>query len=430
MRVHQADVKEVLRSSATVSESMSIDGWTTVRLGDPDVATNIMGQSPASSTYNKEGIGLPFFQGKIDFGLRHPRPSTWCSSPLKIAEAGDILISVRAPVGDVNIAVERCCIGRGISALRPGSKVFNEFLFYLLLHHKPDLDALGTGATFKAINKNTLYSFEIQLPPFLEQRAIAAVLSKIQAAVEVQEKIVATLKELKAATMAKLFREGLRGELLKQTEIGEIPGSWGVARLDALANLLSGGTPSKRRPEWWQGTIPWVSPKDMKQPRLWDAQDHITEDALENGSCLVPTKTVFVVIRGMILAKDLPVAITEVPMAFNQDIKAVLTRESVDPDYLLYAIASRKGALVREIGTSAHGTRRMGTSSLEALLLPLPAKVEQREIAAAMRCLEQREETASKKLCHLRLVFSSMLHLLMTGQVRVKSVASALGANP
>ncbi len=256
-------------------------------------------------------------------------------------------------------------------------------------------------------------------PPLPEQRAITAVLSKIQAAVEAQDRIVATLKDLKAATMAKLFREGLRGEPRKQTEIGEIPESWEVIRLDALADLVSGGTPSKNRPEWWEGPIPWASPKDMKRPRLWDTEDHISAEALDHGSRLVPAKTIFVVIHGMILAKDLPVAMAEVPMAFNQDMKAVLSRDFTDAEYLLYAPSSRKGALVREISTSAHGTRRMGTSSLEALLLLLPAKEEQKEIAAALRSLEQREEIASRSRDTLKSLFSSMLHLLMTGQVRV-----------
>ncbi len=150
---------------AEVIESVAVDGWTKIALGDPEVTTIVMGQSPDSSTYNKEGIGLPFFQGKVDFGLRHPKPSTWCSAPSRTAEPGDILMSVRAPVGDVNIATEKCCIGRGISAIRAAARAYNEFLFYCLLHHKTGLDSLGTGATFKAINKDTLYSFEIRLPP-------------------------------------------------------------------------------------------------------------------------------------------------------------------------------------------------------------------------------------------------------------------------
>ena len=287
-----------------------------------------------------------------------------------------------------------------------------------MIHIRPSLLKERFGGAQPNISQQIIQNAGVAIPPLSEQRAIASLLSKIQTAVEVQDKIVAKLKELKAATMVKLFREGLRGEPLKQTAIREIPESWEVMLLNSIADLVSGGTPSKSRPEWWQGSIPWASPKDMKCPRLNDTQDHVSEEAIEYGSRLVPAKTIFVVIRGMILAKDLPVAITQVPMAFNQDMKAVLARDAVDPEYLLYAIGSRKEALVQEIGTSAHGTRRMGTSSLEALLIPVPQKEQQIRIAAALRTIEQREDAASRTHGHLSFLFSSTLHLLMTGQVR------------
>ncbi len=166
--------------------------------------------------------------------------------------------------------------------------------------------------------------------------------------------------------------------------------------MDALAKLVSGGTPSKKRSDWWQGPIPWASPKDMKRPRLRDTQDPISAEAVENGSRLVPAGANFVVIRGMILAKDLPVAMAEVPMAFNQDMKAVLRGDGIDGGYLLYALASCKRALAREISTSAHGTRRMGTASLESLLVPVPPLPEQRAIAAVLSKIQAAVEVQDK----------------------------------
>ncbi len=395
------------------------NGWARHQLGDPNVSEIIMGQSPPSETYNSEKVGLPFFQGKVDFGLRRPTTRLWCSSPAKVAQPGDVLMSVRAPVGDVNIAAETCCIGRGLAAIRASDSMNPEFLFYLLMHHKPDLDRLGSGAIFKAINRDTLRSFEIIFPGPDEQRAIVGVLSKLQVAVELQDRLVATLKELKAATMAKLFREGLRGEPLKQTEIGEIPESWEVVRLGSLVEPVSGGTPSKRRPDWWQGSIPWASPKDMKTTRLSNTEDHISAEALVQGSRLVPAKTIFVVTRGMVLAKDVPVAITEVPMAFNQDMRALLPTGAIDPDFLLYAIIARKNALRPSIGTSAHGTRRLGAPSVEELLVPKPKQWDDQErIAKALRDLERGIELGQKSAAGCRLLFAEMLSQLVTGRLR------------
>src|SRR5262245_20635139 len=101
-----------------------------------------------------------------------------------------------------------------------------------------------------------------------------------------------------------------------ETELGPLPSEWSLSRLAQVAELASGGTPSKGRADYWEGSIPWVSPKDLKVHRLYDAEDHISEAGLEAGSRRVPAGTLFVVVRGMILAKDLPVALAMVPMAF------------------------------------------------------------------------------------------------------------------
>jgi len=112
------------------------------------IADLIMGQSPPSTTYNLEGDGLPFFQGKTDFGSRHPRPRQFCSAPLKIANPGDILISIRAPVGPTNIADEECCIGRGLAAIRPQKSMENFFgLIFAILNQS--LQALEQVQPFK-----------------------------------------------------------------------------------------------------------------------------------------------------------------------------------------------------------------------------------------------------------------------------------------
>lgn len=270
-----------------------------------------------------------------------------------------------------------------------------------------------------SLQRHELENFEIPVPPLPEQKKIALELTTIQKAVQSQQKEISKLKELKAATMAKLFREGLNGEQLKESEIGEIPGSWNVKRLGTFCDLVSGGTPSKKRKDWWNGDIPWASPKDMKVPRLWDVRDHITKEAAEAGSFIAPAKTIFVVIRGMILVKDVPVAITEVPMAFNQDMKGVIPPKDVIPDYLLYAIHARKDALFKEIGTSAHGTRRLGTSAIEEFIVPIPKISEQEEIAASLSSLDQKIECSNKFCSALSSLFLTTLHSLMTGQIRI-----------
>jgi len=131
------------------NQHFSTKGWGWTRLGE--VCEIILGQSPPSSTYNSERIGLPFYQGKAEFGEMYPSPVKWCSKPNKIAKKGDILISVRAPVGPTNICLEKCCIGRGLAAIRPLGSIKPSFILYLMRNFEQKLNVKGTGTTFKAI---------------------------------------------------------------------------------------------------------------------------------------------------------------------------------------------------------------------------------------------------------------------------------------
>ena len=145
-----------------------------------DICSINMGQSPESSSYNENGEGMPFFQGNADFGELHPTVRIWCNAPTKIAECGDILISVRAPIGALNIADKQCCIGRGLAALTVNETLCSpKYLWYGLECKVDELNSKGTGSTFKAINKKTLAETEIPLPPLEEQRRIAALLDKV-----------------------------------------------------------------------------------------------------------------------------------------------------------------------------------------------------------------------------------------------------------
>jgi len=142
-----------------------------------DIALVIMGQSPPGETYNTTGEGLPFFQGKAEFGDVSPSPVKWCSAPLKIAEPGDILISVRAPVGPTNIADVKSCIGRGLAAIRVReSKMIPAFLGHFLKAHEQSIAKKGVGSTFNAISKDDIENLEVPAPPLSEQLTVVRLL--------------------------------------------------------------------------------------------------------------------------------------------------------------------------------------------------------------------------------------------------------------
>lgn len=144
------------------------------RIALGDVCDVVAGQSPDGSTYNSEGKGIAFYQGKKDFGERYIQPpSVWTTQPSKIAKPGDILMSVRAPVGPVNFCSEEVCIGRGLAAIRTRSELDRNFLFYQLLHLQPEIS--GTeGAVFASISKKEIEALPLVVAELSEQRRIVA----------------------------------------------------------------------------------------------------------------------------------------------------------------------------------------------------------------------------------------------------------------
>ena len=179
-----------------------------------------MGQSPSSETYNDENVGLPFFQGNADFAEVHPKVRIWCSSPVKVAAAGDILISVRAPIGAMNIANTPCCIGRGLAALSPNpGTCVQEYLYYALQSRIDSLIAQGTGSTFKAIGKKTLEDTQIPAYSLDEQQIITDTLSETDQLITKTKAQVSLLDQLVKSRFVEMFGTYPNNPMKWETEV-------------------------------------------------------------------------------------------------------------------------------------------------------------------------------------------------------------------
>jgi len=211
----------------------------------------------------------------------------------------------------------------------------------------------------------------------------------------------------------------------KQTEVGVIPDDWTIETLGELGKWLSGGTPSMSEKTYWDGSIPWVSPKDMKVARLHDASDHVSEKALTNGTRLAPQNALLMVVRGMILAHSFPVARAERALAFNQDIKALVVRDSIDSDYLLWWLQAHKSALLSITTESTHGTRRLPSETLFAQKIALPSLSEQKSIAEVLSNADALIEILEQLIAKKRLLKKGVMQKLLTGRRRLRGFANA-----
>ena len=150
--------------------------WDIRKIGE--VCEVIAGQSPEGKYYNNSGEGLPFYQGKKEFTEKYiGAPTTWTSNITKEAQQGDVLMSVRAPVGPVNFATGKICIGRGLAAIRVSKKIDKEFLFNFLVNHESDIVG-NSGAVFNSINKKQIEAIPISLPSIPEQKRIVIILNE------------------------------------------------------------------------------------------------------------------------------------------------------------------------------------------------------------------------------------------------------------
>lgn len=180
-------------------------GWVWVRLGD--LIYLEMGQSPSSEFYNQENNGLPFFQGKADFGSLHPTPRYWCTNPQKYAFLNDVLLSVRAPVGPTNIADVECCIGRGLAALRPLAGIDAKFVNFLMIRFRPALEEKATGTTFVAVSKVDVENLLVPAIPFPEQHRIVTRIDQLMARCDALEKLRKEREEKRLAVHAAAIKQ-------------------------------------------------------------------------------------------------------------------------------------------------------------------------------------------------------------------------------
>ena len=228
--------------------------WEIKTLGE--VCKVIAGQSPEGKYYNSNGDGLGFYQGKKEFGDKYVKPPrVWTTKVTKEAQCGDILMSVRAPVGPTNFATEHICIGRGLAAIRSGKDLDSDYLYYFFKHFEDSIQG-NEGAVFNSINKAQIERIEILIPPLTEQKRIVKILDDKSEAIEDLKRIA---KEQLAS--AKELFESRSEELLTNSE------KWQKKTIDDVCTLENGdrGKNYPSNAKLQMEGIPFVSAGNLQQ---------------------------------------------------------------------------------------------------------------------------------------------------------------------
>ncbi len=319
--------------------------------------------------------------------------------------------------------------------LRSASRLDPGFLAQVL--NCVDYRAFIDGSTRDKLTQGDMNSIPIQYPPLEEQRAIAAFLdretAKIDALVAKKERLIELLQEKRTALITRAVTMGLDPNVpMKDSGVewlGEIPAHWNAAKMWRISNATSGGTPAKEERGYWDGDIPWVSPKDMKRRFMDSSEDTLTERALaETGIKLIAPPVVLIVVRGMILAHTFPVAITTVPVTVNQDMKALRFEHAVDPVFIAWLFEGvGKGLLAAVVEEAAHGTRAIRMDQWRSVAAPVPPITEQHAIVtfldretARIDALLANIRAAIDRLKELR---TALISAAVTGKIDVRGLA-------
>ncbi|NMA44982.1 MAG: hypothetical protein GX945_00320 [Lentisphaerae bacterium] len=333
-----------------------------------------------------------------------------CST--RLLPVGSVLLSSRAPIGHLAINTKPICTNQGFKSFIPKDGLYNRYLYWVLKFSVPELRSLGRGCTFEEISKGIVESFKIPVPPLAEQRRIVARIEELTRRAEEARK----LRQEAVDQAARLFFHVRRN--IYQSLLADFP----TKPLGKCGEVLGGGTPSKQRDDFWNGDIPWVAPKEMKTFRIATSSMHITEAAISESSAkLIPAHSVLFVVRGMILARYVPVAVSDVPCAINQDMKAIVPAKGILADYLAHMLWGANDILLGRIETAGHGTKKLETPAWSNLDIPLPDIAKQeaviKELTAFQEKLTELESLQAETAADLEDFQSSLLAKAFRGEL-------------
>ncbi len=293
-------------------------------------------------------------------------------------------------------------------------------------------------------DRNRLYwdqfkQMQSPCPPVDEQAAIVRFLDwangRLERAIKAKRKVIALLNEQKQAIIHRAVTRGLEVSVpVKPSGIpwlGAIPKHWEVRKMKFLVSTIGGMTPNKGVARFWGGRVPWVSPKDMKRREIADSQDHITEAALrETNISVVPPPAVLIVVRGMILARTFPTAVTTVPVTVNQDMKVLTPKREMNAEFFVSLLTGIQRELLSLVEEAGHGTRCLRTDSWANFSVPLPPPTEQACIAEHLKTALAGVNTAISRLEReielLREYRARFVADVVTGKLDVRDAAARL----
>ena len=406
---------------------MTPEGWKDLTLND--IATIVGGGTPTRSEPAYWDGDVPWatptdvtgLTGRVISETHSTITETGLeSSSAALLPSNSLLMTTRATIGACAINHVSMATNQGFQSLVPKRGTDISFLYCLMQHNKRRLERLAAGSTFLEVSKRTVRGFRIVLPPFPEQRKIAAILSSVDDAIEKTQAVIDQVQVVKRGLMQELLTRGLSGRhtRFKQTEIGEIPTEWDVLALGDVTSIGSGTTPSKERDDYWQGgTVAWLPTGKVNDRIVWSASVHVTEKAVRETSLrILPIGTLLIAMIGQGKTRG-KTAFLEIEACVNQNFAYVIPRRQISSRFLFYVLEYQYEVL-RSAGRGSNQDA-LNCRIIKGFKVPLPTSEEQSKIATVLGALDVRLELERRRIEFLGNVKHSLMSVLLTGELRV-----------
>lgn len=387
------------------------------------------GKAPLEADYSGAGaepyLSPEYLRGNSGVGMAKP------ATDAVRAQVGDTILLWDGSNAGEFFPAKKGVIASTMARLRPNQTFRQEYFFHVLKHAEPRLKSQTNGTGIPHVDREVLETLRLLCLPNKEQKLAAEILDTLDTAIHETEALIAKLKAVKQGLLHDLLTRGIAAngqlrppqteapELYKPSPLGWIPKEWDDSTLGAKTQWASGGTPSKALPSNWVGPVPLLTPKDMKSFEMSDTSEHISERAADLGSRVMPAETIFIVVRGMILAHSFPVVLSCRKMAFNQDIKAVTSGPSLNARFLAHWFVANSNNFLRKVTEATHGTKKLDMDDLVNMRIGVPDLSEQSAIVQRQEATDNQISDESLYLEQLRALKAGLMDDLLTGRVRV-----------
>ncbi|VHC15897.1 Type I restriction-modification system specificity subunit [Streptococcus pyogenes] len=372
--------------------------WEEKELGD--IVQITMGQSPSSQNYTTNPSDYILVQGNADIKNGYVFPRVWTTQITKQADKGDIILSVRAPVGDVGKTNYHVIIGRGVAAIKG-----NEFIFQILKYLKEIgyWKRISTGSTFDSISSSDIKYAKIQIPSLPEQEAIGELFQMVDQLIQLQDQKLATLKEQKQTFLRKMFPA--QGQKVPEIRLQGFKGEWEEKKLREISRMFSGGTPNVGIPEYYNGNIPFIRSAEINTDQT---ELSITDKGLSNSSAkLVEKNTLLYALYG---ATSGEVGLSRISGAINQAILAIIPEKKYSSLFIKNWLYKQKSSIIKKYLQGGQGN--LSGSIVKELTIHFPSLSEQEAIGDFFQTLDQQMSQTEDKLTELKALKQTLLNRL------------------